>query len=252
MAMNVRRQSIIQSMEHVSQEAGILIKILLAVCTISASLALPLCKMMNIQSVYVLSAWRFTTATIVFIPLMLYDIKRYGEGVRKLFSIKNILFVVMAQVYNTLTSFCQLIAMQYTYTSHVLLFSGMVSIVLLFWKVIKRLPVATLEIAGILVAILGSVLITQSKGQEGGYTQNSIILGDLIAFLGSVFLAFNLQIVAPLMQFYRDGIYLVQSNLVGVLTSYFALYLSGDEWTFSFDKANGIFGFLHPSYLFLP
>eukprot|EP00826_Nyctotherus_ovalis_P008562 TRINITY_DN12221_c0_g2_i12.p1 TRINITY_DN12221_c0_g2~~TRINITY_DN12221_c0_g2_i12.p1 ORF type:complete len:248 (-),score=72.06 TRINITY_DN12221_c0_g2_i12:153-896(-) len=247
MALNVRRQSILQSMQHVSQEAGLFVKILLAVCTISASLALPMCKLMNIESVYVLSAWRFSILVVQFIPLMIYELRRYGEGVRKLFSIKNIGFVVMAQVYNTLTTFCQLIAMQYTYTSHVLLFSGMVSIVLLFWKVVKRLPIATLEIAGILVAVVGSVLITQTKTQEGGYMQNSIILGDLIAFLGSVFLAFNLQIVSPLMQFYRDGIYMMQSNITGVLVSYIALYLSGDTWYFSFDKERGIFGFLHPS-----
>jgi hypothetical protein len=130
--MNVRRQSILQSMQHVSQEAGWFVKLLLAICTISASLALPMCKLMNVESIYVLSAWRFSTVVILFIPLMIYELKKYGEGVKKLFSPKNISFVIMAQIYNTLTTFCQLVTMQYTYTSHVLLFSRMVSIVLLF------------------------------------------------------------------------------------------------------------------------
>jgi len=250
MSINMRRQSILQSMQHISQEAGWFIKALLAICTVSASLSLPLCKMMNMESAYLLSAWRLSVLVIAFIPLMVYELRIYGEGVRKLFSAKNVSFVIMAQIYNTLASLCQLIAMKYTYTSHVLLFSGMVSIVLLFWKVVKRLPIATLEIAGIIVSVIGSVLITQTKEQKGGYTQDNIILGGLIAFLGSVFLAFNVQLLAPLMQFYRIGIYMVQSNIVGTIVSIISLQLAGDTWYFSFDKERGVFGFLHPSYSF--
>lgn len=101
------------------------------------------------------------------------------------------------------------------------------------------------------MAVIGSVLITQTKEQKGGYSQKDIILGDLIAFLGSVFLGFNLQIISPLMQFYRDGIYMVQSNTAGMIVSYIALSLSDDTWYFSFDKDRGLFGFLHPSYFTL-
>eukprot|EP01022_Parablepharisma_sp_SALTPOND_P010271 TRINITY_DN1422_c0_g1_i2.p2 TRINITY_DN1422_c0_g1~~TRINITY_DN1422_c0_g1_i2.p2 ORF type:complete len:248 (+),score=18.24 TRINITY_DN1422_c0_g1_i2:463-1206(+) len=235
-------------MQHIAQEASVFIKLLLVVCLLCGALSLPMCKLMGSQSPYLISAWRCATCALLFLPLAFYEVKHYGDGVSKLFTTKNILLVVLCQVYNTLFVLCQLVAMQYTFTSHVLLFSGMISIVLLFWKIVKRLPITAMEIGGILVAILGSVLITQTSGSESNYTQQSIIVGDLIAFLGSVFGAFNIQLMAPLMQFYRDGIYLVQSNMASCLLSIGALCLSGDRFSISFDPNYGLLGFLHPRY----
>ncbi len=251
LAINLRRQSIVQSMQHVAEDTSLLVKIFLAVCTICGGLALPMCKMVGNHSPYMISAWRCAMVSILFIPVVYYEVRKYGEGVAKLFSLKNLLMILLSQVYNTMYVLCQLVALQYTFTSHVLLLSGMISIVLLFWKIIKRLPVTTMELGGILVSIMGSFLITRSGGNEGTYTQHGIIVGDLIAFLGSVFGAFNLQVIAPILQFYRDGIYVIQSNFSSCLLSFVAVWLSGDKCEFSFNPEYGVFGFLHPSYCFV-
>lgn len=188
----------------------------------------------------------------MFVPLAVYEVRVYGEGIMKLFSPKNLSLVLLCQVYNTLGCLCQLIAIQHTYSSHALLFSGMASIVLLFWKIVKRLPITTYEIGGILIAVLGSVLITQSGGgSSGDYTKRDIIVGDLIAFLGSVFSAFNLQILSPLLQIYRDGIYIVQANIASAAISLLSLFLAGETCEFSFDPTVGFFGFLHHSQIVL-
>jgi len=235
-------------MQHIVEDLPVYIIILLIVCTLSAALSLPLCKMMGNHSAYLLSTWRCALVVLFFLPYAYYEVRTYGQGIIKLFSLKNILLIILSQVYNTLYMLCQLVAMQYTFTSHVLLFSGMISIVLLFWKLVKRLPITTLELGGILVSILGSVIITQTSSNTGSYTKHSIIVGDLISFLGSVFGAFNFQVIAPLLQYYRDGIYAVQANSSSCFLSFCALMLSGEKWEISFDPIIGIFGFLHPSY----
>ena len=71
-------------------------------------------------------------------------------------------------------------------------------------------------------------------------------MGDMIAFLGSVFGAFNLQILAPLLQVYREGIYVVLSNLCVYFISLTALLFSEDDYTFGVNPKTGLFGFLHP------
>lgn len=73
-------------------------------------------------------------------------------------------------------------------------------------------------------------------------------MGDLIAFLGSVFGAFNLQIVAPLLQVYKMGFYIVISNVFVLLLSVFSIVIAEEHFTFGFDPSTGLFGFLHPSY----
>ena len=167
-------------MQQFAEGISLTTKILLIVCTVCGALALPLCKMLGQVSPYLICAWRCIVSVLVSLPLAAYEIHTYGTGVVKLFSVKNLLLIVLCQVYSTLFSLCQLIAVQYTFSCHALLFSGMTSIVLIFWKIAKRwvnlcydsrLPITTFEIAGILCAVLGSVIITQNGGSEGNYTR---------------------------------------------------------------------------------
>ncbi len=74
----------------------------------------------------------------------------------------------------------------------------------------------------------------------------NIIVGDLISFLGSVFGAFNLQVLSPLLQFYREGVYIVLSNICVVVLSLMSVVPAGYSLSFGFDPETGIFGFLHP------
>lgn len=67
----------------------------------------------------------------------------------------------------------------------------------------------------------------------------------MIALSGSVFGCFHLQLLAPIMQIYEEGIYLVVSNVCSYLISLIAIFLFYGDVKFSLDPEKGIFGFLH-------
>jgi len=245
----VRKQSMLQSIMHIAPMLPKYVIPCIVISTISGALLIPFFKMVTCGSPYLLTSWKALATILVALPMMIHEIHKYGEGVNKLFSAKNILMILLCQIFGVLQMFCQLFAMKITYSSHVLLFSGMASVVLFFWKIIKRLPVGNLEIAGIIIAIAGSVIISQGGSSGvGDYTPQQILMGDLISFLGSVFGAFNLQILAPLLQFYQIGIYIVISNGCVFAIAIFSIITSGFSMTYGFDPLTGFWGFLHPSY----
>lgn len=120
-----------------------------------------------------------------------------------------------------------------------------------------------MEVLGILIAMVGSAIIAGGGSSSGGSDKSgtidnsnysfvdghNIVVGDLIAFLGSVFGAFNLQVLAPLLQFYREGIYLVLSNICVIVLSLISVSSAGYGLSPGFDGQTGVLGFLNPKYL---
>ncbi len=128
----------IQSVEHTVPFLPWTIIAAVVVTTICNAIVLPFFKLITCSSPYLATGWRALINIIFGMPLMWHEMRKYGEGVNKLFSMKNILTILLCQVFGVLQTFCQLIALKLTYSSHVLLFSGMASVVLFFWKIIKR------------------------------------------------------------------------------------------------------------------
>jgi len=243
-----RKQSIIQSMMHIAPLLPKFVIVAIVVSTICSSLVIPFFKILICDSPYLPMSWRAVVNVTFCLPFMIKEIRQHGESVNKLFSTKNILTILLCQIFGVLQGACQLLALRITYSSHVLLFSGMASVVLFFWKIVKRLPITSLEVLGIIIALTGAGVISKgSSGGGGDYSANDIVMGDLIAFLGSVFGAFNLQILAPLLQFYQTGIYIVLSNTCVIFLGLTATLLSGFPLTLNFQPNTGLFGFLHPT-----
>lgn len=134
-----RRQTIVKSIQHVTYELPKLVVICLLISIVCSSFLLPFFKMLECPSPFIKAAWRAGINTVLFLPMMIRELMKYRGNIKNLFALKNILSILLCQIFGTMTMICQLIAMQYTYVSHVLLFSGMVSIVFMFWKLIKRL-----------------------------------------------------------------------------------------------------------------
>lgn len=246
-----RKQSILQSMMHIAPLLPWFVIPSIVISTLSSSLVIPFFKILICDSPYLATAWRGVINIIFCLPFMLKEMKQYRDGIRKLFSMKNILTILLCQIFGVLQGFCQLIALKITFSSHVLLFSGMASVVLFFWKIVKRLPITSMEIIGIIIALSGAAIIAKGSGTSGGdYTAQEIIMGDMIAFLGSVFGAFNLQILAPILQFYHTGIYIIISNTWVFILGIISTLLVGFPLTFGFDAHTGVFGFLNTQYAF--
>jgi drug/metabolite transporter (DMT)-like permease len=241
-----RKQSILQSMMHIAPLLPKFVILAIVVSTICSSLVIPFFKILICDSPYLPMSWRAVVNVVFCLPFMIKEMRIHGDGVKKLFSTKNVLTILLCQVFGVLQGACQLLALRITYSSHVLLFSGMASVVLFFWKIVKRLPITSLEILGIIIALTGAAIISKGSSGGGGYSANDIVMGDLIAFLGSVFGAFNLQILAPLLQFYQTGIYIVLSNVCVIFLGVIATLLSGFPLSPGFDPNTGLFGFLHP------
>lgn len=66
--------------------------------------------------------------------------------------------------------------------------------------------------------------------------------------MGSVFGAFNLQVVAPLLKVYNEGIFLFLSNVITYFVAIFAMILYGEPFVFGTDPLLGLFGFVHIKY----
>lgn len=133
-----RRQSILQSVEHIAPMIPWFVKLSVVVYVIGAALVIPFMKMIHGPSAFMLSTWRGWINISFFLPFLFREFAQSPHDNGKMFSIKNLLTVLLAQIFGVLATFCQLIAMRFTYSSHVLLFSGMISVVLLLWKIVKR------------------------------------------------------------------------------------------------------------------
>ena len=133
-----RRQSIIQSVEHIAPSIPGYIVGCIVLSTVCSALLLPFFTMVKSSSSYLFTAWRAQINILFFVPFFIRELLKYKEGVRKLFSLKNVLTILLCQVFGVMQTFCQLIAMSHTFSSHVLLFSNMTSVVFIFWKIVKR------------------------------------------------------------------------------------------------------------------
>lgn len=67
----------------------------------------------------------------------------------------------------------------------------------------------------------------------------------MIAFMGSVFGAFNLQVLSPLLKVYHEGTFLVLSNIVTYFIAILAMITYGEQYQYGTDNLTGLFGFFH-------
>jgi len=213
---------------------------------------MPIFKFLDGPSPYLKNSWRAFLIMIFMLPLFYFEWRSKSERIKRdMFAGVNILKTFIVQFFGTLTSLCQIAALNYTFSSHVLLFSGMISIVLLIWKIICRKPVTYLELAGIAVSMCGSFIMTQGKEVTGGYSRKSIIIGDLLSFLASILGAISLQMNAPLMQIYTTGVFAVISNIFIWIISIACLYIVGGSIQYNIDSMYGAFGFLNPKNIII-
>lgn len=246
-----RRETIMSSISNITTQLPKYVIGCIIATTVCSSLLLSFYQMLETTSPYIRLSWRSLINMFLFAPLLGYEYYKNQLIRDKMTDGKNLATLLLCIFFAAMGSLCQVVALQYTFISHVFLFSGMVSIVLLFWKLIKRLPVSPIEIAGILVAIIGAVTISQSGdmiNKVGG--ANYVYIGDLIAFLSSVFGAFNLQILPVLLKTYSEGTFLMIYNLTCYIIAFLALFLYGHPFEFSTNPQIGLFGFFTLKYLY--
>ncbi len=217
-------------------------RIMLTISTVCGSCMMPMFKRLSAVSPYIRNAWRALLITICFIPFVVYEYRKDAARVRGMITWKTTATVFICQFFGTITSLLQIAALAFTFSSHVLLFSGLISIVLLMWKVLRRMPITRMEIAGIAVAILGSYILTQEGDVKGGYSKRSIVFGDFLSLLASITGAISLQMTAPLMQVFTEGMYASYANLICFLISILCLYVMGGKLTYDLDPVYGILG----------
>ena len=105
---------------------------------IGISLVLPFFTVFDSPSPFVKCFWGSVISALLFLPLMIFELIKYRGNKAELTNLNNVSNLVLCISFGGMTTLCQLIALEFTYCCHVLLFSGMVSIILIFWKLIKR------------------------------------------------------------------------------------------------------------------
>eukprot|EP01022_Parablepharisma_sp_SALTPOND_P005741 TRINITY_DN1234_c0_g1_i2.p1 TRINITY_DN1234_c0_g1~~TRINITY_DN1234_c0_g1_i2.p1 ORF type:complete len:658 (-),score=52.87 TRINITY_DN1234_c0_g1_i2:4098-6071(-) len=103
-----RKQSILQSVIHVAPLLPWFVIVCILLATVCGALIIPFFKMITCDSPYLASAWRSIINVLFAAPLMIHEIRKYGSGVNKLFSTKNMLTVLLCQVFGVMQFFCQL------------------------------------------------------------------------------------------------------------------------------------------------
>ena len=102
-----RKQTIIQSVVHIAPLLPWFVIVAITVSTIASSLMIPFFKMIVCDSPFLASGWRAMINVLFGLPFMIRELRLYKDSVGKLFSVKNILTILLCQVFGVLQGLCQ-------------------------------------------------------------------------------------------------------------------------------------------------
>lgn len=138
-------------------------------------------------------SWRAQATFLYMLPLFMYQLVRTRPSQLRSFVLDrslvlNFAVVTMGGITWAATFF---VALQYTSLAHAYLFSNITCILIVLYRMAARLPVARLEAIGAFVGVLGGALTIMGRdaldpADTTPPPLNQIVLGDFIAFLGSI------------------------------------------------------------------
>ncbi|CAH0483074.1 unnamed protein product [Peronospora belbahrii] len=232
----------------VKREAPIIGYMLLlsSLFTIS-SVGVALDEVNNVITPVIRIFWRNTATSMVTFPfaLMILLRSRHEPGDfhwKEL--VPSLIIAGMAYAF-FLGSF--VVALSITSVGHATLFNNAHSMLLVFWKLAQRKPVAPFEALGAAIGVVGGGITTLDKTKGGPNIVSPSAAGDLVALAGAAGGAIYFKLAKKTRPQMHLLVFLCGLAATSAATLLMYMLMSGQDLSLSTDPYNGIFGWLTPS-----
>ncbi|KJE88414.1 hypothetical protein CAOG_00072 [Capsaspora owczarzaki ATCC 30864] len=229
---------------------AMLVVALLAVSSLGAATLL----MKDVDPVLA-GAWRLQCAAFFLLPLFLWQAhtkvgwtsKAWLAGV---LTRRNILHGLGVTVGMFLFSATFFVALSFTSLAHAYLFNNLHSVIIVLFRIIKRQPVMVIEIVGTAISVLGAGLALVNVTGNAQFSTTNIVIGDMIALVGSVgavgYLVWAKRLRAEVPLF----VYILPVNVLNaVLTLVLSVAMEGSSAGPGVPLAENAFGWLSQEFI---
>ncbi|KAH7476323.1 hypothetical protein PRIC1_000329 [Phytophthora ramorum] len=138
-------------------------------------------------------------------------------------------------------------ALSYTSVGHATLFNNAHSMLLVFWKVAQRQPVAPFEALGAAIGVVGGGITTMDTTKGGPNIVSPTAAGDLMALAGAAGGAVYFSLAKKVRPHMHLLVFLCGLTATSAITLLLYMLAAGEELSLSTDPYNGVFGWLTPS-----
>jgi drug/metabolite transporter (DMT)-like permease/choline kinase len=139
------------------------------------------------------------------------------------------------------------VALSMTSVGHATLFNNGHSVLLVFWKIAQRKPVAAFEALGAAIGVVGGGITTMDKTTGGPDVVSATAAGDLMALSGAAGGAIYFTLAKKVRPHMHLLVFLCGLTATSATTLLVYMLASGQELTLSTDPYNGVFGWVTPS-----
>ncbi|KAF1790250.1 Nucleotide-diphospho-sugar transferase [Phytophthora cactorum] len=191
--------------------------------------------------------WRNMATSMVTFPFALAILLRgndepHGPSWKEL--VPSVVVAGVAYAY-FLGSF--VVALSMTSVGHATLFNNAHSVLLVFWKIMQRKPVAAFEALGAAIGVVGGGITTMDTTEGGPNIVSATAAGDLMALSGAAGGALYFTLAKKVRPHMHLLVFLCGLTATSATTLLFYMLASGQELSLSTDPYNGVFGWLTPS-----
>ncbi|KUF91337.1 Tigger transposable element-derived protein 6 [Phytophthora nicotianae] len=191
--------------------------------------------------------WRNMATSMVTFPFALTILLRgndgpHGPSWKEL--VPSVLVAGVAYAY-FLGSF--VVALSMTSVGHATLFNNAHSVLLVFWKIMQRKPVAAFEALGAAIGVVGGAVTTMDTTEGGPNIVSATAAGDLMALSGAAGGALYFTLAKKVRPHMHLLVFLCGLTATSAMTLLCYMLASGQELSLSTDPYNGVFGWLTPS-----
>ncbi|EEY61338.1 Drug/Metabolite Transporter (DMT) Superfamily [Phytophthora infestans T30-4] len=191
--------------------------------------------------------WRNMATSMVTFPFALTILLRgkdepHGSNWKEL--VPSVLVAGVAYAY-FVGSF--VVALSMTSVGHATLFNNAHSVLLVFWKIMQRKPVAALEALGAAIGVVGGGITTMDTTDGGPNIVSATAAGDLVALSGAAGGAIYFTLAKKVRPHMHLLVFLCGLTATSAMTLLCYMLASGQELSLSTDPYDGVFGWLTPS-----
>ncbi|CAK5007508.1 unnamed protein product [Aphanomyces euteiches] len=188
--------------------------------------------------------WRYFGSSLLFGALTLLTTVDSGGGAPPL-TFQVVRDAIVCTAAYVIFSSTFIWALDHTSVGHAYIFSNSHSLLLVFGKCLMGESVASMELSGAMLGLLGGVITSQDHGGDATGAHNPAFQGDAVAFLGAVGGVVYLLYATALreiMGIWLFCFYLFTGTWVMLLPFLWALHVPIDLST---DPIHGFFGWVH-------
>ncbi|CEG43778.1 drug metabolite transporter superfamily [Plasmopara halstedii] len=191
--------------------------------------------------------WRNTATSMFTFPVAVMILLRGNEEPTGQSWKELIPFILLAGVAYAYFLGSFVVALSLTSVGHATLFNNAHSMLLVFWKIVLRKPVAVFEALGAAIGVVGGGITTLDATSGGPNIVSATVIGDLVALSGAAGGALYFSLAKKVRPHMHVLVFLCGLTATSATTLLCYMLISGQKLSLSMDPYNGVFGWLTPS-----